>query len=182
MSVYKAREATAEVSSDIVLGIIQAVGDLGPYVRDLLIKGGVVESQLKEGEWINEQVWLDGLKHIDESLGRGTLFNIGKQIPSLMNITSDFSDFESAVETINKAYHQVHRGGEIGDYQIVDRSDYKISIVCDTPYPSDFDRGIITAMARIVTPEDTLIVRVMHDDNAECKHKSAESCTYNLTW
>jgi hypothetical protein len=54
----------------------------------------------------------------------------------------------------------------------------EIISVCNTPYPCDLDRGILTAMARAYEPN----CRVAHDDSRPCRKRGADSCTYVVTW
>ena len=54
----------------------------------------------------------------------------------------------------------------------------KIVSVCENPYPCDFDRGIITAMARRLAKQ----ALVTHDDTKPCRKLEGDSCTYVVTW
>ena len=51
------------------------------------------------------------------------------------------------------AYHMNHRNGIIGDYKFEKTSDTSAKIICTNPYPDEFDKGIITTMARRFAPE-----------------------------
>ena len=53
-----------------------------------------------------------------------------------------------------------------------------IRSLCKNPYPCDFDRGILTAMARRF--ERSAVVR--HDATQPCRQHGGESCTYHVRW
>jgi hypothetical protein len=52
---------------------------------------------------------------------------------------------------------------------------------CANPYPCDFDRGSIVAMARRFGP-NVGNVRVAHDDAKPSRKKGGESRTYHAAW
>ena len=69
----------------------------------------------------------------------------------------------------------------IGHYNFKAEGRNKATLVCANPYPCDFDRGIIVAMARRFGPKAGS-VRVVHDDTQPCRKKGEESCTYHVAW
>ena len=74
-----------------------------------------------------------------------------------------------------------HRGGEIGHYNHKSYGPNKATIECANPYPCDFDRGIIEAMATRFKPNGA-IVKVQHDASKPCRKNGADSCTYQVSW
>jgi hypothetical protein len=58
----------------------------------------------------------------------------------------------------------------------------KAEMECKNPYPSEFDRGIITAMARKFKPRESLLVSVELDNAKPSRMKGADSCTYKIKW
>jgi hypothetical protein len=54
----------------------------------------------------------------------------------------------------------------------------RITMVGENPYPCDFDRGLVSALAaRFETQSSTA-----HDNDAPCRKKGADSCTYIVRW
>jgi len=51
-------------------------------------------------------------------------------------------------------------------------------MVCDDPYPCDYDMGIITSFAKKFDKMAT----VRHAEHLPCKKKGADSCTYLVKW
>ncbi len=151
------------------------------------------EYVINEDDWFPQQAWLDSFREISEKMGDIKLFEIGKQIPENAEFPPWVQDIESAVKSIDIAYHMNHRkNGEVMfnpetgtmlegighyGYEKVD-GENKIINVCENPYPCDFDRGIISFMAEKFNKN----AKVVHDDSKECRKKTKESCTYIITW
>ena len=74
-----------------------------------------------------------------------------------------------------------HRGGPIGSYRFVPDGPRQARIICDNPYPSDFDRGIITAMATRFKPQGSAI-SLEPDLTQPSRKKGGETCTFVVTW
>ncbi len=73
-----------------------------------------------------------------------------------------------------------HRGGEIGHYRCEPAGPTAARILCDNPYPCEFDRGIIQAMARRFAGGRSVSVR--HDESHTCRNQDSESCAHVVTW
>jgi hypothetical protein len=54
-------------------------------------------------------------------------------------------------------------------------------MVCHNPYPSDFDQGIIYAVARKFAPKGDF-PSVKLDETAPTRKKGGDSCTFLVTW
>ena len=65
----------------------------------------------------------------------------------------------------------------IGHYGYERLGDTHILSTCITPYPCEFDLGIVATMARRFEPR-TLVEHV----GAECRRHGAKACTYSLRW
>ena len=104
----------------------------------------------------------------------------------------EIDNIEAALASIDVAYHMNHRiQGEvlfdpatgimkegIGHYRYQPGGDRGGVMVCETPYPSEFDRGIITGTARRWRPT----VEVTLDESKPTRKRGADSCTYLVKW
>ncbi len=93
---------------------------------------------------------MDSFKEISDKYGSNTIFEIGKNIPSNAQFPPEIDNIEKALGAIDVAYHMNHQNGDIGFYKLIehDKNNKTLVMQCKNPYPCDFDRGIITAMAR----------------------------------
>lgn len=179
MAQFRAFSPNVEVNGETVLSIVDGMGAFKPRAMKILEENGIKEP--RAGQWYRQQSWLDAFKAIAESLGGTTLFAIGKKIPENAQFPPQINQVEAALAAIDVAYHMNHRGGEIGAYKFEKTGANTGKMVCPNPYPCEFDRGIVEAMAKKFAPK-AFAVKVEHDDSCPCRKKGADSCTYKVTW
>lgn len=141
--------------------------------------------------WFFQQDVLNAFKDIATRLGNMNLFVIGKAIIDNVKFPL-IENLEKGLSSIDIAYHLTHRldgkvmfdnisgkmtNGIIGNYKLTmfDENKRIAEMVCDTPYPSEFERGIITQILRNFKP-------VGARENVETHINIDESCTYNISW
>jgi hypothetical protein len=171
-----------EVSGEAVLAVVNAL-EAGKATRlKILSKYGIDNPQ--PHEWYSQQAWLDAFKEISETFGIHTLFAIGEAIPENAIFPPELDSLQKSLGSIDLAYHLNHRGGEIGHYTLMhfDPEKRNAVMVCNNPYPSEFDRGIITTITKKFAPAHSVIYDVQLDSSKETRLKGADSCTYVITW
>lgn len=182
MAQFKAFADGVEVTGETVLAFIKALS-VGQEMRALVLdKHGIKDPQV--GEWYPQQNWLSGFEEIAQTVGSNTLFMIGKAIPEHAQFPPDIDTVEKALQILDVAYHMNHRGGEIGYYKLVsyDNRAHKAVMECKNPYPSDFDRGILTTLFRKFKTSEMFSEKIEIDGNKESRQYGGESCTFNITW
>jgi hypothetical protein len=179
MAQFKAFSANVEVNGETVLSIVEGMGSMKSMAVQILADAGIRDP--RPGQWFKQQAWLDAFRKISESIGANTLSQIGQKIPENAKFPPEIDTIEKALSAIDVAYHMNHRGGEIGHYNCKAGGAGTATMECVNPYPCDFDRGIIVAMARRFAPGGSK-ARVTHDDAAPCRKKGAESCTFQVAW
>lgn len=180
MAQFKAFDSNVEVSGNAVLSVVEWLGAFQETAINILAENGIHDP--KPNQWYSQQSWLDAFKNIAELVGEASLYHIGEHIPESADWPSGIDSIEQALDSIDVAYHLNHRGGEIGHYQYRKTGDRSGKMVCNNPYPCDFDRGIIEAIATKFKPKDSPFVNVEHDDSQPCRQKGADSCTYLISW
>ncbi|MDR3256022.1 MAG: hypothetical protein LBT31_10700 [Synergistaceae bacterium] len=195
---FKVFEPDIEVNAPTVSAIIAGLGRFTNISRRYLSQvgiGTVVDKKLvlDIDAWYSQDAWLRAFENIANQIGDRLLFNIGMSIPNNARFPSWVTDIESAVRSIDVAYHLNHRKDGvqlfdtetgvmregIGHYGCEPmEGENEIRSVSNNPYPCAFDRGIITAMAHKFKPD----ARVVHDDSAECRKNGVDSCTYHVYW
>ena len=182
MAQFVSFQSGVEVSGEAVLAVVNALDAGKPTRLKILRKHGIVDPH--PHEWYSQQAWLDAFKEMSEIFGVHTLFAIGEAIPENAIFPPGVDDLRSALASIDVAYHLNHRGGEIGHYTLSEFDEAKRTaiMVCNNPYPSEFDRGIITTMTRKFVSKDSVIYDVQLDRARETRLRGADSCTYFVTW
>lgn len=194
MGSYKAFEENVEVNGQTVLSVVDGIGVFKDRAYDILKRHGI--ENIEPEKWYPQQSWLDAFKEIADSTGEFTLNSIGKKIPENAEFPPEIDDIEKALAAIDVAFHINHRingkvmfnpeTGEmlegIGHYHFEKTGDNEARMVCDNAYPSDFDRGIIEAMARKFKPADSAFVSVRLDKTRPTRKEGADSCTFLVSW
>jgi hypothetical protein len=187
-----------EVSGESLGAIMEGFKKYPTIASKYLAKFGLTSADsrqlaLDRTKWYPLRDWLSVHDGIAEEVGHNSLYSIGKNVPENAVFPPHIKDIYSAIESIDVAYHLNHRKDGvvmcnletgmmldgIGHYQVTRvANENKIICVCDDPYPCDFDRGIISAMANRFERQ----ARTVHDSEAPCRKKGGESCTYIVWW
>ncbi|MDR1398378.1 MAG: hypothetical protein LBJ41_00440 [Treponema sp.] len=195
---FEVFEPDIEVNGTTVYAIVAGLGYFTNLSRRYFSQvhiGTVVNKELRvdKNGWYPQSAWLEAFKQISVQVGDRVLFNIGLSIPANAQFPPWVVDIDSAVRSVDVAYHLNHRkkgrllfdvktgvmSEGIGHYGYRRVSaERKIISVSHNPYPCAFDRGIITAMAHKFEPS----ALVVHDDTKECRSHGANTCTYIITW
>ena len=179
MSSFKAFAPGVEVNGETVLSVLDGMGAFKTMGLKILADNGIVNPV--PGQWYSQQAWLDSFKAISQKLGPSTLRAIGKSIPANAQWPPEVKTIQAALSSIDIAYHMNHRGGEIGHYTFKAGNDNGGTLVANNPYPSDFDLGIIQAVAQKFAPAGTRPA-VSLDTAAPTRLNGADSCTYTIGW
>jgi len=195
---YKAFEAGVEVNGANVNAFVDAFKLFPSVILKCLAKHGIGTMVNKNIEvdskrWYPQEGWLAAWEEIASSIGPRACYQIGRQVPRHAVFPPSVTDVNSAIASLDIAYHMNHRkNGKImfdpstgqkvkgiGSYGYeAAKGEKRIKSVCENPYPCDFDRGLLTEVAVRFEPQ----ARVSHDDGAPCRTKGANSCTYTVTW
>ena len=176
-------EKDVKVNGQTILSVINGVNKFFKAKMDeILIKYGIINPVA--GKWYSQEAWLNSFKDISNTIGKHTLFSIGKAIPENADFPKEINNIESALNSINIAYHNNHRGGEIGYYKLVSfsKKEKKAVMECKNPYPCHFDRGIITAMVRKFAPIDSLDQEIILDTSKKSRLTEEDSSWYLISW
>jgi len=191
MTQFVAFRPDVEVYGAVVLSVVDGMGDFTRKALKILGQHGIKNPQADQ--WYPQQSWLDAFKTIAEKIGPLTLFAIGKRIPEHAEWPPGIDTFEKALAGTDIAYHLSHRingqvlfnseTGEmtegIGHYRFTGLTGpTSAEMVCDNPYPSEFDRGILTTLCRRF--KAGLEVRL--DKTRPTRTEGADSCTYVIEW
>ncbi|NUP09836.1 MAG: hypothetical protein HOW73_27635 [Polyangiaceae bacterium] len=192
-------ERAIEVNGQTVYAVFDGFAAFKSIAADILTNEGIGELTANRGfkvdaqGWYPQDAWLRAFERIAKKLGDPVLFSIGKKIPENAIFPPWVTDIDSAIRSIDVAYHLNHRrNGKvmfdteskemtegIGHYGYARTADKnEIVSVCENPYPCHFDRGILTTMALRFQPG----AQVRHDDSKPCRNKGADSCTYVVQW
>ena len=193
MAQFVAINKDVEVNKQTVLSVVDAMEQGKEKRLEILRKNGI---DLEKKDWFNQQKWLDAFKDIAISLGDMNLFMIGKAIIENAKFPP-IKDLEEGLRSIDVAYHMNPRlnaivmfdgaSGKltegIGHYKLTEfnAKEQTATMVCDNPYPSKFDEGIITQIVRKFKPAGARD-SVKLDGKKESRLQGSDTCTYIISW
>lgn len=175
MAEYVAFDPEVEIKGSAVLVVMEAIGDQSIPIME---KHGL--ANIKEDEWYSQQTYLDAFRELAE-IGFLTLVSVGMKIPDV----ADFPPIESveeALQLLDVAYHMNHRGGDIGEYRLEEIHENSAVMICQNPYPSDFDYGIIYRLVQKYRPSNSKNLTVTRLDDPPNRQQGGDACTYVIEW
>lgn len=172
-----------------MLSMLAAMGPQRPLADKALARAGVW-NVVSEG-WYRLDAALAGVQAIAEA-GPNAVFSFGKSVPKHAHLPPHIDSIAASLTLLDTAYHMNHRRdgrcmfdqvtGEmlegIGHYRCHIDGKRRIVMVCDTPYPPDFDRGTVAGFARRFEPH----AEVELDATKPTRLRGGESCTFIVTW
>ena len=196
MATFTSIQKGIEVNGACIMSIIKGMGVFKDQAIKILESSGLDHIEDSTESWYSQQKWLDAFKVISEKTGKNTLFEIGKQIPDSAEFPPSIKTVKDALRSIDVAYHMNHRNSHgkvlfdptsgamfegIGHYHFEDdtTNEKKAYIICDNPYPDDFDKGIITAMVRLFTDG---YVNVKAVDEKNTRKNGSNSTKFSVSW
>lgn len=164
------------VSGGNILSMLAAMGPFRIRGEAILAEMGIREVDA-EG-WYPLSAYVRALQAIGERTGPNTLLQIGKQIPNHVTLPPGIDSFEKVLAAFGAAFDLNHRGWpreEPISYRA--RSARSGTITSATPYPCDFDRGVIEGFFRKLL---NTRVTVEHGPGG-CKKDGSPCCTHHVT-
>ena len=194
---YRAFEPGIEILGAAVMATFGGFGPLRTIVDRVLCREGLLDcansraAGVEVDRWYSQQAWLDALREVDERFGTEVLFSIGAEIPNNAVFPASAVDAHSALLSIDIAYHLNHRRAGrimyeheqgtmlegIGHYGYERMGPTRVLSTCVTPYPCEFDLGIVATMVRRFEP-----LAIVEHVGSECRRHGAQACTYALRW
>lgn len=195
---FKAIEPGIEINGQTVFSGVDAFKMARCIPAKILFNKGIGQRVNKKfhidyNDWYQQQVWLDAFKEISMRLGDHALSQIGIKISDNIQFPEWVKDIDSALKLVDISYHMNHRKNGrpmfdptsgamldgIGHYGYSrKRGENMIISECNTPYPCEFDKAVLTAVAQKFKPG----AYVTHDDSRPCRKNGNKSCTYKICW
>jgi hypothetical protein len=166
----------ATVSGGNILSMLAAMGPFRRRGEQILEENGIRDVQA-EG-WYPLAAYVSALLAIRTKMGPNTLFQIGRQIPNHVPLPPGIDTFQKVLASFGMAFDMNHRGAQPGAITYDLKNDRTGTITTGTPYPCDFDRGVIVGFFQKLL---NTRVNVEAVDGMPCKARGGETCTYGVT-
>ncbi|MGF1506187.1 MAG: hypothetical protein GYB64_15130 [Chloroflexi bacterium] len=172
MKKYEATSPDVMVIGQAMLSVVSGMLD---EVEPILDRYGV--SEIDPEVWYPQQLFLDMFKELEQATG-GNVYNlvsIGMQILEKAAMPPDIHDIPSGLNALHAYYHMnvCNEDPERG-WTVEERAEGVYDIVCTSPFPFDFEYGILYAMVRRFAPPGV-------DWTVEITERTDEYGAYRLT-
>jgi len=181
MAPYEAFDRDVEINGRTVLTIVEeGMGRFSDSYQEralaALAEEGITDPA--PSEWYPQQAWLNAFETIAADLQPHVLDRLGEQLPEIAAWPNDYDSVPAALHSINEAYQQNHRGGEIGHYQFEQTDAQTGEIVCYNPYPCPYDRGLIRGVAQQYASVDAFVF--IEETGETCRRTGDDTCIYTV--
>jgi hypothetical protein len=166
----------ATVSGGNILSMLAAMGPFRKRGEQILQEHGI-DAVSAEG-WYPLEAYVLSLRAIGEKMGPNTLFQIGRQIPNHVPLPPGLDTFEKVLASFGIAFDMNHHGAQPGAITFNVKNARAATITTGTPYPCDFDRGVIAGFFQHLLRVRPTIEAVAGEP---CKARGGETCTYAVT-
>jgi hypothetical protein len=188
-----------EVNGTLVNLVMEGMGAFPTIATRYLNQAGVRDLHSDHETFYPLQIFTDLLAQMEKEIGDATMVGLGRFIPKEAIFPQEIRTLEEAMKMIDVAYHMNHRDSRgqmmfdpertpplldgIGSYKCEFAPDKReVLLVCDNPYPCQFDLGIITEMVQRFKPKSSLYARVNHLSDQPCRKRGDATCTYQVRW
>lgn len=169
---------SVEVNGRVVLALVHVMGAFRSLSLDILKEHGIENPE--DGHWYPLNRFLDSFDTMMQRIGPNTLSAVGRQIVAQAPFPPEITTPADALSSLDASYQGEHRQGEVGRYHFVSKSDHSGVMISTTPYPENFDRGLIRALVERFEPDGLIDVHL--DSSPESLEKGADAHTYSVSW
>ena len=169
-----------EVSGETVLAMTKGMRGVRKRYRHLLAEHGLDDP--KPDRWYSRDELLDVFETLSANVGPFAISDMGARVADDAKFPAEIDSVEKALTQLDAFYRWGHRGAKAGSYIFEKTGEDSGTMVCRTPYPCDFDRGLIEAIAQRFRPKGSWNVTAKHEDGAACRKRGGDSCTYIVQW
>lgn len=131
---------------------------------------------LLDTEWYLQQDVLDILRELNQT---ADLVALGMSMPE-PELFPELRTIPDALNMLNIAYQMDHQGENVGEYRFLHTGHHIGRMNCHTPYPADFDFGLLYAILKHYQSEDMMYID--WDRSRKNRKDGADSCEFILEW
>lgn len=172
---YVSFDPEAEINGDSVRAVVS--GMFVPMLgQQLLTRHGLPAAPLP-GQWYAMQAWLNLLAEVEDRLGPLTLYQTGVLMVDHGVFPTGMPTLLSALQSLDGVY-QANVRGRNGYYRVEEAGEQALLMHRHTPHPHEFERGVVTGLARRYKPAGAVRLRVEDTPSPQ----SAYHSTFRISW
>ena len=130
--------------------------------------------------WADLQTYLNIMQSLRRREGHLMgLIALGQTIPNVIDLPPHIQTLEDMFQNFNTLYRSVHQG-DVGQYVVKFISQTHIHVKAYTPYPSDYEYGLLYGFAHRFLPPTTEIT--VYREPYPSRLQGDDHCVYDLRW
>lgn len=165
----------ALVSGGNILAMLAATGAFRKMAEQLLAERGIAD--VTPDEWYPLAPCAEVIHELEMKIGPNAVFRIGKEVPSHIQLPPGLDSFEKVAGSFAPAFALNHRNAGSGGIEHEITGPDAATIVSGTPYPCDFDRGVILGFFQTLLH---LAPHYQHDAQL-CKKRGSAVCVHYVS-
>jgi hypothetical protein len=165
----------ALVSGGNILAMLAATGAFRKTAEQLLAERGITNVS-PEG-WYPLAPCAEVVHELEMKIGPNAVFRIGKEVPNHIQLPPGLDSFEKVAGSFGPAFALNHRNAGTGGIEHEITAADSATIVSGTPYPCDFDRGVILGFFQTLLH---LAPHYQHDAQL-CKKRGSAVCVHYVS-
>lgn len=162
---FVCKDAKATVRAANVKATLDAFRLLPGVGQRLIERHKLKLDDLTPEKTVPVQFWLNALKELRDGSPNDLLRHVGSAIVENAEMPPVFDTVEKVLLALDDIYYVNHKG-DVGHYVVRQNNDGSIDVRCETPYPRQFERGLIEGFARNVKLAKTKRYTVDYVDGA----------------
>lgn len=175
---YQSFDPAAQVNGDTLLTLESAL--LTPSKAHQLLHKHGLPTKPEAGHWYALQGWLNLLGAVEQEYGAATVYAIGLQVVAHCSWPLGLANLTQALLALDEACRTNVQGEPIGYYRTEECGLQNLRVECLTPTPPDFERGLLTGLARLYKPVGA--VRVFVNQETSPADAPAQFKRFRVRW
>jgi hypothetical protein len=172
--------ATSRGWKDILV-TLSALGLFKESALRILADLGV--TKLEPDRWYSQRAYVQFFEILSERTGPSTLYLNGRKVAENVALPRDIDSLEKLFRALNSIYQQGRRHcnpDEGWRYERIDEQSARMTII--SPYPDEYERGVLEGFARKYKPPDAAHVRVEYEPSQPRADAGGDRTVFLVTW
>ena len=165
----------ALVSGGHVLAMLAATGAFRKMAEQLLAERGI--TNVSPEAWYSLASCAEVIHELETKIGPNAVFRIGKEVPNHIQFPPGLDGFDKVAGSFGPAFALNHRNAGSGGIEHEITGPESATIVSGTPYPCDFDRGVILGFFQALLH---MVPHYQHDALL-CKKRGSAVCVHSVS-
>lgn len=140
--------------------------------------------QIQAEIWYESEVLTKTLHEIDNEFGSAMSHKIGADFANNLEIDAQPHDLKGAIQILLSLFSKYHTqsNGFQSQFRYFQEDIQEALLEVYLPYPSEFMRGCILALAKKYQPKFAIKTQVSLLNECECMQAEGVPCLYKVTW